>query len=47
MAFGGLVEMENEVKWRVNMLIMVCFGKTCGSFINEQFLDDNILTTYV
>jgi hypothetical protein len=42
MASGGLVEVENEVKWIVNMLIMVYLNKTCGNATSEQFLGDNI-----
>jgi hypothetical protein len=36
---------ENEVEWRLNMLIMVYFNKICGNVISEQFLDDNLTAT--
>lgn len=37
----GLVELDNEVKWMVNMSIMVYFNKTRGNVTSGQFLGDN------
>jgi hypothetical protein len=34
-ASRGLLELENEVKWMVNMLIMVYFGKNFENVTSE------------